>query len=207
MEVSMDRSVSYLSIILLILMATALHAQEGEQGTRLEFLDTGDARWFAIIQDSDAPGTPLSKLLPKTQCGSFDCKYLTRYMKNTGLDVVGTGKRGSKIWVIEVKPKKLAPNENNYDPNKKYKFQLLELAPTDVRPEPGPEPGVDPGEPIPADPTCGPSDVCPEPGQKILREINSGQLIPVQEIPLHWSSKRFVKRLINATDQVEKNPN
>lgn len=198
----MKRSARGISVTLFILTSAVLHAQEGEKEPKLDFLNAGDARFIAVIQDLGA--TPFSKLLPRTQCGSFDCEDLAEHMGHAGLDWGDIENPGEKIWVIEVKPKKLAHEWEPYDPNNKYKFQLLELAkcgPASACPEPGP--GPDPVNPMPNDPPCGPSDVCPEPGlgKGILDEINRGHLIPVQGIPLNWSSKRYVKRLINATEQ------
>jgi hypothetical protein len=203
----MNRYMAHSLMITLMLTASTLHAQEEKgQSATLELLGTSSAGFMAIIEDLSTTRTPLSKLLPGTSCGSLaDCRVLAEHMKHAGAGLAGEENRGKRIWVIEVKPQGSERERGHYDPKSSYAFNLLEIAEcgaTDVCPDVGPAPVG----PIPDDPGCGPQDVCPDPGpgRAILNEINQGHLTARQEIPLNWRSRRYIKRLINATEQGEK---
>lgn len=251
----MNKYVFYPLVISFLLPASTLHAQAQEdkrQSPSLELLGTGDTGFMAIIQDRNAARTPLSKLLPRTMCGSLgNCEVLTEHMKHAGTDWPTVEVPGRRIWVVEVKPKPAERAIRHYDPESRYAFNLLEIAecgPLDVCPDDGPSPidprpedpgcgpgevcpddglgltypslanpgcglaglcpddGPDPVDPQPADPGCGPEGACPDPGpgRALLREINDGHFKTIREIPLNWRSRRYIRRLINATEQGEK---
>ena len=73
--------------------------------------------------------------------------------------------------------------------------------PAGVCPDDG---GPGPADPRPDDPGCGPQDVCPDPGRALFDGMNDGHFKTIKEIPLNWRSRRYIRRLINETEQGKK---